>query len=313
MNEITKRYVIIDNFLIKIYKSIPLKPYDMYSFLIKKLPYEKTNENDVNPNDKRHNPDFKHMFDYIDSIKNQNDNHLLAIISIPQCLNTSSSLGNFFGKKMNNITKDLKIFPFGNTIISNLSLASKRIANHPTFILLSLKGNKHLHDQHPSNPNPIDINKNTVGYFLMENWCNTICKRYINYLQINGINSCVDTRFVQSIQPQQPIQPPTPTQEPTQATQPIQSNIDIKIDLPELLANIENINKEVEIVKENSKLIFEKKYLSYQETINKMKSLIFYILENKGVFDESVYSKFDINFLSEVFGKDFFLFLGTKN
>lgn len=309
-NEIIMKNVTIDNYLIKIYKSIPLNPQEMLTFLIKKLPSDKgklnLSEKEREKNKKNH-PDYKHLFDYIESIKTQNENYLLSIISIPQCSNNSTGLGNFFGKKMNNISKDLKIFPFGHTIISNLSLASKRTIDHPTFILLSLKGNKYLHDQYPSNPNPIDINKNTVGYFLMENWCNTICKRYINYLQINGINSCIDTRFIELIKPNIDIKNPEISEKQI-------LNIDIidNIDTIDSVNNknsIDNINLELEKILENNKFILESKYLDYQETINKLKSMIFYLLETKGTITNSIYNKFDITFLSEVFGKDYFLFL----
>jgi hypothetical protein len=60
---------------------------------------------------------------------------------------------------------------------------------------------------------------------------------------------------------------------------------------------------------ENNKFIFENKYLHYQETINKLKGMIFYLLENKGIINNSIYEKFDINFLYDLFGKDYFLFL----
>jgi hypothetical protein len=316
VNEIIMKNVTIDDYLIKIYKSIPLNPQEMFNFLMRKLPSEKSklnlSEKEREKNKKNH-PDYKHLFDYIESIKTQNENYLLSIISIPQCQNNSTGLGNFFGKKMNNISKDLKIFPFGNTIVSNLSLASKRTIDHPTFILLALKGNKHLHDHYPSNPNPIDIHKNTVGYFLMENWCNTICKRYINYLQINGINSCVDTRFIELIKP---------NLDNEILEKKIDNNIDnVTIDNTNINfdnanintnfdnANIDNINIELSKILENNKFIFENKYLHYQETINKLKGMIFYLLENKGIINNSIYEKFDINFLYDLFGKDYFLFL----
>jgi hypothetical protein len=342
INEIIKKDVIIDNHLITIYKSIPLKPLDMYSFLIKKLPIEKDKKID---NDKerekykRNHQDYKHIFDYVESIKTQNDIHLLSIISIPECPNDSIGLGNFFGKKMNNITKDLKIFPFGNSIISNLSLASKRATDHPTFIILSLRGNKHLNDQHPSNPNPIDINKNTVGYFLMENWCNTICKRYINYLQINGLNSCVDTRFVKFIKPNNENETKNET-ENTKINQPENEseNIEkkeyspdsdlkenniiekvmttgIKSDGNNVVSGSDmgNINLQINKLFEKNTVIFENKYLKYQEQINSLKLMIFYLIENKGVLDYSIYNKFDISLLNELFGNDFYLYLENPN
>ncbi len=337
IKEIIKKDIIIDNYLITIYKSIPLKPSDMYSFLIKKLPVEKGKKIDNEKERekyKRNHQDYKHIFDYVDSIKNQNDVHLLSIISIPQCPNDSTGLGNFFGKKMNNITKDLKIFPFGNTIISNLSLASKRVTDHPTFIILSLKGNKHINDQHPSNPNPIDINKNTVGYFLMENWCNTICKRYINYLQINGLHSCVDTKFVKFIESidenNQNTDNNTNNNKGNNTDNNTNNNNDNndnntndnndnndnnnknEIELKE--SNMEDKNLHIDIENmainfENTKFIFENKYLKYQEKINNLQAMIFHLIENKGILDYTIYNKFNITFLHELFGSDYYFFL----
>ena len=160
----------IDDIKFGVYKTKPMKPNDMNTFLLKYFP--------ITPEKKFH-IDFKHMFDYLESIKQYNNFYLLSLLYFPPCPEEVNVLGNFFGKKMNNISKDLKIFPFGNTILSHISLVSKRKTNHPTYILLSIKGNKNLHDNYPSNSNPNGIN--TIGGYVIDNWCNTIFKRYQNY------------------------------------------------------------------------------------------------------------------------------------
>jgi superfamily II DNA or RNA helicase len=60
---ILSKLIQIEGVNLKIYKSISLKPNDMYTFLTKYLP---------TGNDKKKHPDFKHMFDYVESIKPYN-------------------------------------------------------------------------------------------------------------------------------------------------------------------------------------------------------------------------------------------------
>jgi hypothetical protein len=57
---------------------------------------------------------------------------------------------------------------------------------------LSLKGNKHFHDYHPSNPN----GNNTVGSYLVDNWSNIIFKRYQNYLNTYGLKFCISQEYI---------------------------------------------------------------------------------------------------------------------
>lgn len=175
----------VDNQKIKLFKTLPLKPDKMYDFLSKYLSIGKF---------KPTHPDFKHIFDYIDSIKMNNNSYLLSLLSVPQSPSDTNGLGNFFGNKMINVSNDLQIFPFGNVIRSNLSLISKRSANHPIFIIISIKGNKNLNDPYPSNQNNI-----TIGSYIIDNWINTISKRYINYVNDIGFNMCVDIRFLKNI------------------------------------------------------------------------------------------------------------------
>lgn len=160
----------IGKFLIDLQYTIPLKPLDMYSFLIKYL--DKTNV------------DFKHIFDYIDSIKQYNEYYLLSMIVLPGCEDSSNLLGNFFGQKMSNIIKSFRYYPFGNVRIGELSLVSKRSNPHPTYLLLSLRGTKDLHSSHPSSSKST---ASTIGGYLIENWVLEVLKKYCSYVNSNKI------------------------------------------------------------------------------------------------------------------------------
>ena len=79
--------VFIDDYKFNLYKTIPLNPVDMYNFLIKYLPItnQTKNSNDNNTDKeniiyKRNHPDFKHIFDYLESIKQYNDNYAATVI-----------------------------------------------------------------------------------------------------------------------------------------------------------------------------------------------------------------------------------------
>jgi hypothetical protein len=185
---IINKKIQVEGVEIGIYKTKPMRSTEMNTFLLNNFP--------ISPEKKFHT-DFKHIFDYLDSIKQYNNLYLLSLLYFPPCPEEENILGNFFGKKMNNISKDLKIFPFGNTIISHMSLVSKRKTNHPTYILLSIKGNKHINDYHPSNPNPIGLN--TIGGYIIDNWCNSIFKRYQSYLNINGLKTCIEKNFLNKL------------------------------------------------------------------------------------------------------------------
>lgn len=275
---LVQKEICIDNksFLIK--KSIPLKPIDMYSFLIKYMQIEKNHL------------DFKHIFDYIESIKQFNEFYLLSILCIPQCPVNTNGLGNFFGHKMSNISKDLKIFPFGNVVVSHLSLVSKRTSNHNTLIILSLKGNKKLHDQHSSNTQQ----SNGVGYFIVDNWTNVVSKRYINYVYTNGLKNCVGDCFLNK---KQNINENNKEEE--------LQNMDT-----EGIKN-EDIDKNTEEVKVivNNQLNFDNKYFKYQEEIINLKALIFYLISNKGEIKSDINTLFNQEFLQKTFGIDYSLYL----
>jgi len=186
----------IDNHTINLYRTIPLYPEEMYNFMLRYLPLGITTIN--NNTIKRINPDFKHMIDYINSLnkKMKDDiNYVLVLLYLPPCPE-GNILGNFFGYQLNNINKDFNIFPFGNAVLSNISLVSKRNSNHSTYILLSVKGNKNLKEAHHSYSYTEGNQNISVGYFLAEKWANNVIKRYINYLYSNNIKTCIDNRYL---------------------------------------------------------------------------------------------------------------------
>ena len=76
---ILSKFIQIEGVNLKIYKSISLKPNDMCIFLNKYLP---------TGNDKKKHPDFKHMFDYVESIKPYNNTYLLSMIYLISLVNT---------------------------------------------------------------------------------------------------------------------------------------------------------------------------------------------------------------------------------
>jgi hypothetical protein len=325
---IIKKELNIEDKQFYIYKTIPLKPVEMYNFLIKYLPgsIEK---------DKKNHPDFKHIFDYVESIKQYNDSYLLSILKIPQCASNSNGLGNFFGQKMNNISKDLKIFPFGNIVISNISLVSKRTTNHSTFIILSLKGTKNLHDPHPSNPYQIKNTNNSVGYYLVDNWTNTVSKRYINYLYTNGLNSCIDELFLKTI----PITPSntdatattsqpdptitTPTQPDVTATTPTQPDITTTPTTPtQPDVTITNTDTTLQTIQykimddiniKHNELVFDNKYYKYQDEIINLKKMIYYLINNRGLLKDDIFYKFSPEILKNIFGENYMIFLNIVN
>ena len=184
-NKIFTKKIEIDGINFNIHKTIPQSPIEMSKFLIKYL-------KSTNPTI---HPDFKHMFDYVDSIIQYNSYYLLSLLYIPPCPLGTNSLGNFFGQKMNNVSKDLTIFPFGNTIISHNSLVSKRIAKHPAYILVSIKGNKSLHNTHPS-----CSNNKTIGNYIVDKWTNNILNRYENYIFTFGIQICIEEEYLKSLE-----------------------------------------------------------------------------------------------------------------
>jgi hypothetical protein len=312
---LVQKEICIDNksFLIK--KSIPLKPVDMYIFLKKTLNIEKNH------------PDFKHIFDYLESIKQCNDYYLLSILSIPQCPTNTNGLGNFFGHKMSNISKDLKIFPFGNVVVSHLSLVSKRTSNHNTLIILSLKGNKKLHDQHPSNAQQ----NNGVGYFIVDNWTNVVSKRYINYVYTNGLKNCVGDFFLNKKQNITDNIPSNITDNiSSNITDNISSNINENINENNKEEKVKNINSEdmnnKDINNEDTKNIdidiknddnnqeyhqlnFDNTYFKYQSEILDLKSLIFYLISNKGEIKSDINKLFNEDFLKKTFGNDYSFYL----
>ncbi len=283
---LVQKEICIDNknFLIK--KSIPLKPVDMYNFLRKLLQIEKDH------------PDFKHIFDYIESIKQYNEFYLLSILSIPQCPVNTNGLGNFFGNKMNNITKDLKIFPFGNVVVSHLSLVSKRTSNHNTIIILSLKGNKKFHEQHPSNTQQ----SNGVGYFIVDNWTNVVSKRYINYVYTNGLKNCVDNIFLYKKQNKEESKNMNEEKNKEES-----KNMNEEKNKEDSKNINEEKNKEEDSknIIEYKKLMFDDKYLKYQEEILELKKLIFYLISNKGELKSDVNICFNQDFLKQTFGADY--------
>jgi hypothetical protein len=325
---IIKKELNIEDKKFYIHKTIPLKPVEMYNFLIKYLPgsIEK---------DKKNHPDFKHIFDYVESIKQYNDSYLLSILKIPQCASNSNGLGNFFGQKMNNISKDLKIFPFGNIVMSNISLVSKRTTNHSTFIILSLKGTKNLHDPHPSNPYQIKNTNNSVGYYLVDNWTNTVSKRYINYLYTNGLNSCIDELFLKTI----PITPSntdataatsqpdptitTPTQPDVTATTPTQPDITTTPTTPtQPDVTITNTDTTLQTIQykimddiniKHNELVFDNKYYKYQDEIINLKKMIYYLIDNRGLLKDDIFYKFSPEILKNIFGNDYMIFLNIVN
>ena len=184
-NKIFTKKIEIDGIHFNIHKTIPQSPIDMSKFLIKYL--------------KATNPtihsDFKHMFDYVDSIIQYNSYYLLSLLYIPPCPLGTNSLGNFFGQKMSNVSKDLTIFPFGNTIISHNSLVSKRTGKHPAYILVAIKGNKLLHNRHPS-----CSNNRTIGNYIVDKWTNNILNRYENYIFTFGIQICIEEEYLKSLE-----------------------------------------------------------------------------------------------------------------
>ena len=184
-NKIFTKKIEIDGINFNIHKTIPQSPIEMSKFLIKYL-------KSTNPTI---HPDFKHMFDYVDSIIQYNNYYLLSLLYIPPCPLGTNSLGNFFGQKMNNVSKDLTIFPFGNTIISHNSLVSKRTGKHPAYILVSIKGNKLLHNTHPS-----CSNNKTIGNYIVDKWTNNILNRYENYIFTFGIQICIEEEYLKSLE-----------------------------------------------------------------------------------------------------------------
>ena len=184
-NKIFTKKIEIDGINFNIHKTIPQSPIDMSKFLIKYL-------KSTNPTI---HPDFKHMFDYVDSIIQYNSYYLLSLLYIPPCPLGTNSLGNFFGQKMSNVSKDLTIFPFGNTITSHNSLVSKRTGKHPAYILVAIKGNKLLHNTHPS-----CSNNKTIGNYIVDKWTNNILNRYENYIFTFGIQICIEEEYLKSLE-----------------------------------------------------------------------------------------------------------------
>ncbi len=320
----------VDNQKIKLFKTLPLKPEEMYDFFSKYLSFGKFKPN---------HQDFKHIFDYIDSIKINNNSYLLSLLSIPQSPSDTNGLGNFFGNKINNISNDLQIFPFGNVIRANLSLISKRSCNHPIFIIVSIKGNKNLNDPFPSNQNNKDnLNKyNSIGNYIIDNWVNNISKRYINYVNEIGFNMCVDIRFLKNINNNHKSNDKIDEH----IDKPINEHIDEHIDehinedhieedhiedehidednieedhIEEENINIENKSEEKisslkDIQNETYPIIINKNYCKYQEEIINLKKMIFYLINNNGKLYSNIYQEFSNDSLKLIFGNDFMSFI----
>ena len=329
----------VDNQKIRLFKTLPLKPEEMYDFFSKYISAGKYKIN---------HPDFKHIFDYIDSIKLNNNSYLLSLLSIPQSPSDTNGLGNFFGNKMINISNDLQIFPFGNVIRSNLSLISKRSANHPIFIIVSIKGNKNLNDPLPSNKNMDNLKYNSIGNYIIDNWINTITKRYITYVNDIGFNMCVDIRYLKNTNTQ------THNNEDNNEHHNEHHNEDhnedhnnnINLDITndtindtinddrdinnnEKSLNINNntilpilntkthnnhlvhndTDNKIEHKLENYQIILNKNYYKYQEEIINLKKMIFYLINNNGKMYSNIYYEFSNDFLKSVFGNDFLSFV----
>jgi hypothetical protein len=343
---ILTKQIQIEGMGINIYKTVPLKPMDMYTLLLKCLP------NNIQGNNRKNHPDFKHMFDYVESIKQNNNTYLLSLIYFPPCPSDENTLGNFFGQKMNNISKDLKIFPFGNSIISHNSLVSKRTTYHQTYILVSLKGNKHLHDNHPSNPSE----DGTIGNYIVNNWCNAILKRYITYVNTYGLNTCIDKNFLKKLDKknssdvtchpdrdhpdrdhpdrdhQDPDHPDPDHQDPdhqdpdhiytTNIIQPIttlSALTDKQINENKEISNdnkcdiiIENNIIDVECFKNMQLSIYNYTFNKYQNELTNLRKFIVYLINNKGIIYNDVINEFSHDFIASLLGKDYSNMLKSK-
>jgi hypothetical protein len=303
---ILTKQIQIEGVGINIYKTIPLKPNDMSTLLLKCLP------NYING--KKNHPDFKHMFDYVESIKQNNNSYLLSLIYFPPCPSEENALGNFFGQKMNNISKDLKIFPFGNSILSHNSLVSKRTSCHYTYILVALKGNKHMHDNQPANPSE----DGTVGNYIVNNWCNSILKRYISYVNTYGINQCIDTDFLKKIEKKevsQNVEPePTPTPTPT-LTETVTPQVVTEQILPQITTEYiisQPDYNNLECFKNMQTSIYNYTFSKYQSEILNLRKLVLYLINNKGVIYNDLINEFPNDFIISILGKDYTNILMTQ-
>ena len=298
-NKIITKKIEIDGINFNIYKTIPQSPIDMYNFLMKYL---------KSPSSNLINPDFKHIFDYVESIKEDNKYYLLSLLNIPPCPIGTNSLGNFFGQKMNNVSKDLNIFPFGNTIILHNSLVSKRTGKHPAYILLSIKGNKLLNNIHPSCPN----NK-TIGNFIVDKWSNNILKRYENYLFTFGLQICVEEEYLKFLNKNKTIQTSTKDILEDKTIQTSTKDI-LEDDIEQSILNIINQLNNKEILLNNiniSNINYINSvennilYYKYQNEIINLKRLIFYLIKNNGKLLNDIDTDFSENFLKNIFGSNF--------
>ena len=334
-NKIFTKKIEIDGIHFNIHKTIPQSPIDMSKFLIK---YLKATNLTIHQ-------DFKHMFDYVDSIIQYNSYYLLSLLYIPPCPQGTNSLGNFFGQKMSNVSKDLTIFPFGNTIISHNSLVSKRTGKHPAYILVAIKGNKLLHNTHPS-----CSNNKTIGNYIVDKWTNNILNRYENYIFTFGIQICIEEEYLKSLekiketknnnleikiienQIENQIQQNDNLEIKTNQNQienQIQQNDNLEIKTNEnqqnnilniindlnnkenLLNNINILNIKcinninIDINSIENNLIYHK----YQNEIINLKRLVFYLIKNNGKLLNDIDKDFTEDFLKNIFGINFKNFL----
>ena len=323
-NKIFTKKIEIDGINFNIHKTIPQSPIEMSKFLIKYL-------KSTNPTI---HPDFKHMFDYVDSIIQYNSYYLLSLLYIPPCPLGTNSLGNFFGQKMNNVSKDLTIFPFGNTIISHNSLVSKRIAKHPAYILVSIKGNKSLHNTHPS-----CSNNKTIGNYIVDKWTNNILNRYENYVFTFGIQICIEEEYLKSLEKikqtkNDNLEIKTTQNDNLEIENKQKDNLEIEnqqkdnlemktneikienqpndiLNILNELNNKENLLNNINILNINyinsieNNLIYHK----YQNEIINLKRLVFYLIKNNGKILNDIDKDFTEEFLKNIFGINFKNFL----
>jgi hypothetical protein len=192
-----------------------------------------------------------------------------------------------------------------------------------------LKGNKNLHNIHPSNPKPIKNNKNTVGYYLVDNWTNIVSRRYINYVETYGVELCVDTTKL-SKQPENKTENQPENKTDNHTENKTENQIEIKKQMNEskkfspekfLSVLINNTDSDKNSEKYSQKdneikidncmlnLTFDYKYFKYQEEIINLKRLVFYMMNNKGIIKNDIFTQFSEEVIKSVFGDNYILFL----
>jgi hypothetical protein len=159
-----------------IQKTIPLHPKRMREFL-----------NNMFPSEVLHN-DFKHIVDYLKSVENSTQLSPIAcftsMLVLPGCQEKSKVLGNFFGQKMNNITKSLVTGPYKTAVKRHISLVSKRNYKHPVYLLVSIEGYMSLYNTHSA--------MKSIGNFVIHQWVHNIILNYSSYANSIGSDTCID-------------------------------------------------------------------------------------------------------------------------